>query len=41
MRIYLASRYSRRLELCGYRDQLRAIGVDVQARRPLWPLPTV
>lgn len=32
MRIYLASRYSRRLELCGYRDELRALGVDVQAR---------
>lgn len=31
MRIYLAARYSRRLELCGYRDQLRAAGHDVQA----------
>lgn len=32
MRIYLAARYSRREELCIYRDQLRAIGHDVQAR---------
>lgn len=32
MRIYLASRYSRREELCGYRSQLQAIGYDVQAR---------
>lgn len=31
MRIYLASRYSRREELCGYRDQLRAAGHTVQA----------
>lgn len=31
-RIYLAARYSRRLELCGYREQLQAIGFDVQAR---------
>lgn len=31
-RIYLASRYSRREELCGYRDELVAIGHDVQAR---------
>lgn len=31
-RIYLASRYSRRLELCEYRDQLNAIGFTVQAR---------
>jgi hypothetical protein len=31
MRIYLAARYSRRLELCGYREQLRAAGHDVQA----------
>jgi hypothetical protein len=31
MRIYLAARYSRRLELCGYRDQLRGLGHDVQA----------
>jgi hypothetical protein len=31
MRIYLAGRYSRRLELCGYRDQLRAAGHTVQA----------
>lgn len=32
MRIYLAARYSRRLELCGYRDQLTALGHNVQAR---------
>ena len=32
MRIYLAARYFRRLELCGYREQLRAAGYDVQAR---------
>lgn len=31
MRIYLAARYSRRLELCGYREQLRAIGHTVDA----------
>lgn len=31
MRIYLAARYSRRLELCEYREQLCAIGYDVQA----------
>ncbi len=31
MRIYLASRYSRRLELCGYREQLRDMGHIVQA----------
>lgn len=32
MKIYLAARYSRREELCGYRQQLRDIGHDVQAR---------
>lgn|SRR6185295_413284 len=32
MRIYLASRYGRRLELCGYRDQLQAAGHTVQAK---------
>lgn len=32
MRIYLAARYSRRLELCVYRDQLRAMGQQVTAR---------
>lgn len=32
MRVYLAARYSRRLELCGYRDILRGWGFDVQAR---------
>jgi hypothetical protein len=31
MKIYLAARYSRRLELCGYRDQLREMGHAVQA----------
>lgn len=31
MLIYLAARYSRRLELCGYREQLRAAGHKVQA----------
>ena len=31
MRIYLASRYSRRVELCGYRNQLTAGGHAVQA----------
>lgn len=30
-RIYLASRYSRREELCGYRTELRDMGFDVQA----------
>ena len=30
--IYLAARYSRRLELCGYRDQLEAAGYTVTAR---------
>lgn len=32
MRIYLAARYSRRLELCGYREQLQAAFFDVQSR---------
>lgn len=32
MKIYLASRYSRREELCGYREQLRAAGHDVDVR---------
>jgi hypothetical protein len=32
MKIYLAARYSRREELCVYRDQLRTLGHDVQAR---------
>lgn len=32
MRIYLAARYSRRLELCGYREQLRTLGHEVQSR---------
>jgi hypothetical protein len=31
MRIYLAARYSRRLELCGYRKQLLDVGHVVQA----------
>lgn len=32
MRIYLAARYSRREELCGYRSQLEAIGHTVTSR---------
>lgn len=32
VRIYLASRYSRRLELCEYRNQLKELGFDVQSR---------
>lgn len=32
MKIYLAARYSRREELCNYRDQLHALGHHVQAR---------
>jgi hypothetical protein len=32
MKIYLASRYSRREELCGYRTQLEAIGHTVTSR---------
>ena len=32
MKIYLASRYSRRLELCEYRAQLEAIGHAVTSR---------
>lgn len=32
MKIYLAARYSRRLELCGYRTELEALGHTVQAR---------
>jgi hypothetical protein len=31
MKIYLAARYSRRLELCSYREQLRCIGHTVNA----------
>ena len=31
MRIYLAARYSRREELCGYRDQLQQLGHTVRA----------
>ncbi len=31
MRIYLAARYSRRAELCGYRHELELIGHTVQA----------
>lgn len=30
--VYLASRYSRREELCGYRSQLQALGYNVKAR---------
>ena len=32
MKIYLAARYSRREELCEYREQLHALGHEVQAR---------
>jgi hypothetical protein len=32
VKIYLAARYSRREELCGYREELRDLGHDVQAR---------
>jgi hypothetical protein len=32
MRIYLAARYSRREELCGYRKELEAMGHEVRAR---------
>jgi hypothetical protein len=32
VRIYLASRYSRRVELCGYRDALAKVGHDVTSR---------
>lgn len=32
MKIYLAARYGRRVELCGYRDQLRGIGCDITSR---------
>ena len=32
MNIYLAARYSRREELCGYRAQLQKLGHDVPAR---------
>ena len=32
MKIYLASRYSRREELCLYRDELQAIGHEVTSR---------
>lgn len=32
MRIYLAARYSRRLELCEYRAVLEGIGVEVTSR---------
>lgn len=32
MKIYLAARYSRRLELCGYREELAALGHEVTSR---------
>lgn len=32
MKIYLAARYSRREELAAYREELKALGHDVQAR---------
>lgn len=31
-RVYLASRYSRRVELCGYRTTLEGLGVEVTGR---------
>ena len=31
-KIYLAARYSRRLELCGYREELTALGFEVTSR---------
>lgn len=31
-KIYLAARYSRRLELCGYRAELAALGYEVTSR---------
>jgi len=32
MKVYLASRYSRRLELCEYRESLQALGIEVTSR---------
>lgn len=32
MKIYLAARYSRRVELCGYREALQALGHTVTSR---------
>lgn len=32
MKVYLASRYRRRAELCGYREQLKPLGVEVTSR---------
>ena len=32
MKVYLAARYSRREELCGYREQLVAMGHEVTSR---------
>lgn len=32
MKIYLAGRYSRRLELCGYREELQKLGLAVTSR---------
>ena len=31
-KVYLAARYTRRLELCGYRDELAALGYEVTSR---------
>jgi hypothetical protein len=31
-RVYLAARYSRRAELCGYAEQLRSLGFEVTSR---------
>lgn len=32
MKVYLAARYSRRVELCGYRTVLESMGIEVTAR---------
>ena len=32
MKIYMAARYSRRLELCGYREKLQELGHEVTSR---------
>jgi len=32
MKFYLAARYSRRIELCGYRANLAALGIEVTSR---------
>lgn len=32
LKFYLAARYSRRLELCGYREDLATLGIEVTSR---------